>query len=284
MNDHRVTYRTPRWLRDPLVVFLLAGCAVFAIDYWRNSGDDAHRIIDITAAQVDGIRARWTAQFGREPTGNELEALLDEAVREEILYREALRLALDRNDAIVRRRLAQKMTFMLEDTAAVGAPDAQEVAEYYAEQVERYREPRRTTFMHVFVSDDRRNDPTSDARTLLRELQRGDAQNWRQFGDPFMLRREYADRTDREITELFGGAFTAAISELSTGGWAGPVTSAYGTHLVRVINRTASTLPALDAIRGQVVRDLVDSRRREENQAAFEALRERYEVRLPATP
>ena len=196
MTDDRATYRTPRWLRDPLVVFLLAGCGVFAVDHWRNPSDDSHRIIDITAAQVDGIRARWAAQFGREPTGEELKALLDEAVREEILYREALRLALDRNDAIVRRRLAQKMTFMLEDTVAVGTPDAKEVAEYYATQVEHYREPRRTTFMHIFVSDDRRSDPTGDARMLLRELQQGEAQNWRRFGDPFMLRREYADRTD----------------------------------------------------------------------------------------
>ena len=191
------------------------------------------------------------------------------------------RLALDRDDAIVRRRLAQKMTFMLEDTTEVAAPRANEVEAYHAKYAERYREPRRTTFGHVFLSDDRRADPVSDVVALLHEVRTGEEGSWRQLGNPFMLLREYADRTDQEIIELFGGRFAAALPELAVGEWNGPVRSAYGTHLVRVIGRTEPRMPALDEVRHRVVKDLLEARRREQNRAAFQAVRERYEVRMP---
>ncbi len=281
MADERAANRTRRWLRDPLVVFLLIGVGVFAFDRWRDPGDAERRVIDVTEAQVDGIRARWEAQFGRSATDEELGALIDEAVKEEILYREAQRLALDRDDAIVRRRLAQKMTFVLEDTAEMEAPREDDVSAYYAEQSERYREAARTTFVHVFLSNDRRSDPMSDATALLDRLHTDETVDWRQLGDPFMLLREYADRTDREVTELFGGRFAAAIVKLEVGEWEGPVASAYGTHLVRVITRTESSMPALSHVRERVIKDLFEARRREQNQAAFEAVRERYTVRMP---
>ena len=284
MTDERAANRIPRWLRDPLVVFLLIGVSVFAFDRWRDPGNAALRVIEVTEAQVDGIRARWAAQFGRPATDEELRALIDEAVKEEILYREAQRLALDRDDAIVRRRLAQKMTFVLEDTAETEAPGEDDVAAYYAEQSELYRDPARTTFVHVFLSNDRRADPTGDANELLRQLHNDAAADWRQLGDPFMLLREYANRTDREVTELFGGRFAAAIVKLAPDEWEGPVASAYGTHLVRVITRTASTMPGLAHVRGRVVKDLLEARRREQNQVAFESVRERYEVRMLKEP
>jgi len=110
----------------PLAVFLLLGLAVFALDHWRG-GDAAPRTIEVTEAQLAGIRERWAAQWDRPPTDSELAGLVDDAVTEEILYREALRLGLDRDDTIVRRRLAQKITFMLEDGAAVPLPTDSEL-------------------------------------------------------------------------------------------------------------------------------------------------------------
>jgi hypothetical protein len=272
-------------LRDvpPLVVFLLLGSGVFALDRWLDDGDDGRRIIHVTAGQVAGIRERWAAEWGRPPTGRELQALLDEAVEEEILYREALRLGLDRDDAIVRRRLAQKMTFMLEDTAAVAPPSDREIETYHAQHAARYRAPGRTTFEHVFLSDDRRRDAARDAAALLAELGTGAGgdDRWRQLGDPFMLLREYANRTDPEIAELFGPDFATALSASPEGRWHGPIRSAYGSHLVRVIDRTESRLLPLDEVRPLVVEDLVAERRREQNAAAFAAVRERYEARMP---
>ena len=273
----------PIFGRSPLVVFLLLGASVFAVDRWLDDAG-AGRVVTVTEEQLGAIRERWAAQWGRLPTGRELEGLIDEAVREEILYREARRRGLDRGDAIIRRRLAQKMTFLLEDSAeapATGAAAAGDIETYYADHAEGYREPRRTTFRHVFLSRDRRADPQGDATALLRRVRGGDGDGWRQLGDPFVLLREYADRTDQEVAELFGGRFAATLPALAAGSWQGPIESAHGVHLVHVIGRTEPRLPALDEVRDRVAEDLLDSRRRERNEAALQTLRERYEIRMP---
>lgn len=272
--------RLARRLRDPLVVFALLGGGVFAADGWL-AGRQTRPVVEITPGRVDQLRARWTAQWGREPTESERRRLIDRAVDEEILYREAQRLGLDRGDAIVRRRLAQKMTFLLEDAGGAEPLAETEVAEYYARHAERYRRPGRTTFDHVFLSGDGRTDPAGDAEALLAVLRAGDG-GWRRLGDPFMLARAYADRSGREIAALFGSAFADAVSGLPVGGWHGPLASTYGTHLVRVNGRTASRSPALAQVRERVAADLREDLRRERGRAAYRELRGRYELRFPA--
>ena len=273
---------TPPPSRSPLLVFLVLGVGVFAVERWLADGNIEERVVTVTGEQVDAIRARWDAQWGRPPAGRELEGLIDETVREEILYREALRLGLDRDDPIVRRRLAQKMTFMLEDNAQLPAPTAREVEAYFAAQAERYREPQRTSFRHVYLGEDRRADPRRDATALLQAMRAGDAGGWRRAGDPFPLLREYADRTDREIAELFGAHFAAALGNLATGDWHGPLGSTHGTHLVEVLHRSTPRPPALDEVRERVVQDLLQAQRREQNRIALRAVRERYDVRMPS--
>ena len=273
----------PIFGRSPLVVFLLLGAGVFAVDRWLDDAG-AGRVVTVTEEQLGAIRERWAAQWGRPPTGRELEGLIDEAVREEILYREARRRGLDRGDAIIRRRLAQKMTFLLEDSAeapATGPAAAGDIETYYADHAERYREPRRTSFRHVFLSRERPGDPELDAASLLRELRAGPRDAWRRLGDPFPLLREYADRTDQEIAELFGGGFAGALPTIAAGAWQGPFESAHGVHLVHVLGRIEPRLPSLEEIRGRVAEDLLESRRLERNEAALQALRQRYEIRMP---
>ena len=255
---------------------------MFAVERWLAYGNSEERIVTVTGEQVDALRARWNAQWGRPPTDRELQGLLDEAVREEILYRDALRLRLDRNDPIVRRRLAEKMTFMLEDNAQLPAPDAREVEAYFAAHAERYREPRRTTFRHVYLSPDRRTDPRRDAAALLQVVRTGGADGWRGAGDPFPLLREYADRSDREIAESFGTDFATALGNVATGDWGGPLGSTHGAHLVQVLSRSTPRPPALDDVRERIVPDLLEAQRRDQNRVALRALRERYDVRMPA--
>ena len=265
---------------SPLLIFLLLGVGVFAFEHWLTGGNSEQRVVTVTAEQVDALRARWDAQWGRPPSDRELQGLIDEAVREEILYREALRLSLDRGDPIVRRRLARKMTFMLEDNAELPAPAAHEVEAYFAVYTERYRDPDRTTFRHVYLSADTRADPRRDATALLREVRAGEEGGWRRAGDPFVLLREYADRTDRDIANLFGMGFAAALRGIEAGDWQGPIASAHGVHLVRVLDRRSPSPPALDDVRERVVQDLLEAQRREQNRAALQALRERYDVRM----
>ena len=271
---------TLRRSTDPRVLFLVLGLGVFALDLWPARGGRESRVIEVTADEVERLHARWTAQWGRPPTGPELESVIAEAVDEEILYREAQRLGLDREDAIVRRRLAQKMTFVLED-AGDATLSGDEVEEYFVRHAERYRRPPRTTFDHVFLSADRRTDPAGDATALLAGIRAGGGDDWRQLGDPFMLSRTYAGRTNAEIAGMFGAGFADAVSALPEDGWSGPVESTYGMHLVRVRDRTPPRLPSLEVLRDRVVADLREERRRERGRAAYRALRDDYEVRLP---
>ena len=265
---------------SPLLVFLVLGIGLFTIERRLGNDNGDRRVVTVTEEQADALRARWDAQWGRAPTPRELQGLLDEAVREEILYREALQMSLDRDDPIVRRRLAQKMTFMLEDNAEVPTPTAHEVTDYFIAHGERYRAPPRATFRHVFLSDDRRVAPRRDAGALLDAVRNGEEASWRDAGDLFPLLREYSDRTEREIVELFGTAFASALGDLAPGDWHGPVSSVHGTHLVRVLRRSTPPPPDLEDVRERVVQDLLEARRREQNTAALQTLRERYEVRL----
>ena len=273
---------TPPLSRSPLLAFLVLGAGLLAGERRLADGNAEERVVTVTGEQVDALRARWDAQWGRPPSDRELQGLLDEAVREEILYREALRLRLDRDDPIVRRRLAGKMTFMLEDNVLLPAPGAREVEAYFAANADRYREPQRTTFRHVYLSGGRRADPQRDAAALLQVVRDGRADGWRRAGDPFPLLREYTDRTGREIAALFGADFAAALDGLPAGDWRGPLDSTHGTHLVQVLHRNAPPPPALDDVRERVVPDLLAAQRRDRNRVALRALRERYDVRMPA--
>lgn len=271
-------------MREPLVVFLALGLAVFALERLNRGGlNDEQRQIEITARELDRLRELWNAQSGRPPTDSELEALVEDAIEEEILVREARRLGLDHNDTIVRRRLAQKMTFLIQDTAELETPSERDLEQFFEQSLERYVEPARVTFSHVFFSNERRGDtPSEEARKTLAELRKqpesAESSSWRRLGDPFLLNREYAERTEQELAELFGRDFAAALVELEVGGWQGPVASAYGQHLVRITKKSESRQLALDEVRSRVLDDFRADRRRQANRDELDRLRRRYRV------
>ena len=262
-------------IREPLVYFLVAGAALFLATE-RFGGDGDARII-VTEAERARLSDQWQAQMGRPPSSEELAALVEQWVREEVYYREAVAMGLDDNDVIIRRRLAQKLTFLTEDLAASGEPTEAELADYYAEHADRYAEPERFTFSHAYFSTERRSAAEADARQALEALD-GDAVP---AGDPFMLQRSYVDRSQREIAELFGREFAAELVELDSGRWLGPVRSAYGWHLVRVESRREPRQPALAEVAPRVAADLQQTRRREASEAFYQTLRERYQVVQP---
>lgn len=272
--------RLTRVLREPLLLFLLAGGAIFALDGLRGNGGETR--IDVTRGDVERIRAQWQAQTSRPPSQAELHALIDQHVREEILYREALRLGLDRDDLIVRRRLVQKLTFLSEDLTDQGDPSETELIRFFERNRARYAEPPRVSFSHVYFSAEGAGAPPSGkARRALERLESDpDVSAWREMGDPFMLRREYAERSEQELRGLFGAGFAAAVIALPTGAWRGPIASAYGWHLVHVRKRTPAERPELDAVRARVLEDVRLARREAANEAFFRELSARYEVRV----
>ena len=269
--------RLLRWTRDPLFVFLLIGAGVFALHGLLRA--DETRLITVTAAQVDGFTALWRTQTGRAPSEAELRALIDDHVREEILVREARRLRLDEGDVIVRRRLAQKLSFLSEDVAALDAPDAAALIAYFEANRRRYETPAVVTFSHIYFSPERREDAAADAARALATL---DPDAWRTTGDPFMLGRTYAYATRVRVDKDFGAGFAAAVMAMPADGtWRGPVESGYGLHLVRVDARAPAQGANYQSVAERVAADFDAERREAANRAYFETLKASYTVVLP---
>ena len=261
------------WLKDPLIAFLGLGAALF-VAAGLMDGAAPDRVIDVDAAEVNRLTEQWNAQMGRPPTAEELEGLIKSFIQEEIYYREALRLSLGQGDIIIRRRLVQKLNFLTEDIAAGRPPSEAELRTFHDANAERYRLPTRYSFRHRYFSTDRRAEAEADAEAALADP---DAK-----GDPFMLQRAYAERSERAVGDLFGRPFAAALATLSPGpDWQGPLRSAYGWHLVKLEQLLPQAQPPFKDVANRVAADFTAERREEANAAYYRELRSRYEVRRP---
>lgn len=256
-------------MRDPLWGFLILGIAIYALSgLWP---DNSAQHIEVSAADIARIQDQWALQMRRAPTAQELSGLVDQFIKEEIYYREALALGLDDNDTIVRRRMVQKMTFLTEDAATAEDPDEQVLREFYATNAALYQLPRRYSFKHRYFSKDRREHAQEDAAEALSDSSVS--------GDPFMLQSEYALRSSREIADLFGSAFADALSQLEAAtAWQGPLASAFGWHAVMLTRVTPEELPAYETLRERVLQDWRQQARQQANQTYYQNLRAQYEV------
>jgi peptidyl-prolyl cis-trans isomerase C len=273
-----------RILKSPFLHFLIIGGGL----YWGYSVLTAQEVapepdntIRVTNGEVQWLRDSWEKRWRRQPTKEEFQGVLDEYIRETVFYREAIRLGLDKNDTIVRRRLAQKLEFLFRDLSAMKAPREQELQAYFESNQAQYQEPEVMTFTNVFIDPDRRGDKTiSDAKTLLAKLKtlKEPTQKTANLGDPFMLQNYYPSRNKQEISKLFGTGFADSLFGLPAGKWHGPVLSGYGTHLVYVHDRTMPPPPEFTKVRGRVLQDWRDAKRRRLYDDQCATLLKRYDV------
>jgi hypothetical protein len=272
-----------RLLREPLVHFLLLGAALFAAYGWLNPGDgSAAGDIVVTEGRIRNLTDTFARTWQRPPTAEELDGLVEDYIREEVLYREGVALGLDRDDTIIRRRLRQKLEFISEDEANAIEPTDAELAEYLAKNADDYRVESQLTFTQVFLDPSKRGDQfESDAAALLDVLRtRGDKVDPATLGDSLMLEPRYELATESDIARLFGSEFEAALREQPIGEWVGPLKSGYGAHLVRIEARTPGRVASLAEVRDAVARDWVARRRQELLDTQYRELRNRYQVRI----
>lgn len=279
-----------KWLREPLLHFLLIGAVLFIIYGLQNNEevDSNNKQIIISQTLSDGLVARWEKKWQRPPTQQELERLIEQEVREQVLYREALTLGLDKNDPVVRRRLAQKIEFISSDLAAQVEPTEQDLITYFKANPEQFEQPGYISFTQIYLNADRRAaNLEKDAHDLLSKLRQGDVEmDISMLGDPFMFGQQHEDLADFAVTRLFGSAFTEAIFKLPVGRWQGPVRSGLGIHLLRIDAKTPVQQAELDLVREKVRFEWMAEQRREMDKALYQSLRQKYEILLPgeATP
>jgi hypothetical protein len=284
IRENRFKKSIGRLSRTPLLHFLALGALLFVVFLLvAERKEDDFKTITITAGDVEQMIGRWQQQFKRPPTENELRSLVENQVREEIQYREAKALGLDRDDLVIRRRLAQKLEFLSQDLLVPVEPTEEEITLYLKDNPERYSIPSLVTFSHIYFSSDLRTPEEAlrlaqRVRDELNELP-DPPLSAPELGDRFMLYHDYSEQTRGDMVELFGNtAITEELFRGETGVWLGPAPSAYGLHLYIVHHRSEPRLPVLEEVIGLVREDMLRERRETANEAFFTELRAQYVI------
>lgn len=271
-----------RALRSPLALFLLFGLALFTADRLINgAGNDsitAARDIRITSSQQQALRDAFQAEHGRQPSSAELRAKLAFWIDEQVLYREAMALNLDRADVVVRRQLAQKMRFLLEQSTPLKPASDADLQAWLTQHASDYGTPSSIDFEHVFLSRGRHGDTLlADAARVMQSLKR-DPEHWAASSDPFASGLTLTHATPAHVRAEFGPDFANALSNLPTGQWTGPVASSLGLHFVRVTARSAFQPASLAAVRTRVQADYEAAERKRLSSEALKRLKAGYQI------
>jgi len=260
-----------RVLREPLVHFFVLAVVLLVVQQRFLQPEPRQRIV-VSPEVARGLRQDFARRTGVEPSLAEAAALLERYLDNEVLYREALAQGLDRGDIIVRRRLIQKMEFVLEASEPIASPSDAQLQLYLDTHAERYATRDRVSLTHVFVSTDRHGD-AADSRVAALHAQVAAGADPTTLGDPFLRGREFKLYTETELAGIFGAAFAQAVMPLPLGEWSRPVRSSFGWHVVRLDQRAAGRVPDLREVRDSVVRDWLEERRTAVGRSALDRLR-----------
>jgi peptidyl-prolyl cis-trans isomerase C len=276
-----------RWMREPLVQFLAMGGVLFAVYgllYPVSAPRADSKRIELTVDDLRQLEIAFAAQWERAPTAQELTGLIEEHVREEVLYREALALGLDKDDTIIKRRMAQKMGFLAEDLAATRQPTTAELRTWFEKNSERFALPARATFRLLYFSPDKRGQHARDDAVRAMGKLRTQPENSpaiAALADRFMFQDYYPDRTPDQLAKDFGPKFAQALFRLKPASWQGPIESGLGWHLIWIESITPERVPSFDDVKSDVRGAWAADWATQAQQKAYETMRAQYVVVLP---
>jgi hypothetical protein len=267
-----------RLWREPLLHFLLIGALLFvAYDLTGESVDEAPKQIQVNRGQVQQLASAFERTWSRPPTEAELSAMVEGYIREEVFYREALAMGLDRGDPLVRRRLRMKLEFMLDDLAAQDVDDSV-LMTYLEQNADSFRTETQLSFSQVYLNPNQRANVEADAAQLLDQLNGGT--DSAALGDATLAPRFYQLAGQNEIARDFGDEFAGEVAALPAGDWTGPLWSPFGAHLIRIEARLDSQLPALAEVRNRVLREYRAEQSKLQKDLAYQKLRETYDINI----
>jgi hypothetical protein len=273
--------RARRLLQEPLLHFLMIGLALFVLYDKVAEPNRAGMSIVVSEAMVNEMAREHEMRWTRKPSDQELAGLVDAYVRDEILYREGLALGLDRDDALIKRRVRQKFEVIAEEQSAREAPSDADLTAYISANAGRFLLPATLSFEQIFF--DNTGTPADVERAVAGArvaVARGaDA---RRLGQASMLPRRVANTTQDLVAREFGAGFARQVETTPLGQWSGPIASSFGAHLVRVTARTPASLPDLDGIRRIVAREWENERRVSARSDSYQQLRGNYTVVIEA--
>ena len=267
-----------RLLREPLLHFVVLGGMIYLV-FVAVSGARKAPIdhIVVTPQRIDQLAAQFSSVWKRAPTRDELSALIEGDIREEVYYRDALALGLDRNDAIVRRRLRQKMEFLTDTGAYLQEPSADELDAYLAANEKAYRHGPRLAFEQIYLGKSPTPDSIARSMSALRSTPSIDPST---LGERTLLPAQLGLSLPNAVDGTFGKGLFQRIAKFSPDMWSGPVQSGYGFHLVRIVSRQNARTPKLDDVRAAVLRDWKSAKAKELRERDYATRRKRFVVEI----
>jgi hypothetical protein len=267
-----------RLLREPLFHFVTIGGLIYlvfvAVSDARKAPTDH---IVVTSQRIDQLAAQFSSVWKRTPTADELKALIEGDIREEVYYRDALALGLDRNDTIVRRRLRQKMEFLTDTSAYLQEPSADELEAFLAAKEKAYRHGARLAFDQIYLGTSPTPERIARSMSALRSTPSIDPST---LGERTLLPAQLGLSLPNAVDGTFGKGFFERIAKFSPGAWNGPVQSGYSMHLIRIVSRAPARTPKLDAVRAAVLRDWKSAKAIELRERDYATRRKRFIVEI----
>lgn len=269
-------------LSEPLLHFLLIGGILFGgYAYLQSDTGSNPQHFVVSAGKIEHLASIFSRTWQRPPMRVELDGLIDDYVREEIAYREGMKMGLDEDDTIIRRRIRQKLDFIADDLGSQIEPTEEQLTAFLNEHPDSYRIDPRITFRQVFLDPERHAvDLEESVAKLLDTLKSDPMADALHLGDQTLLEHQNPDRSKREVASNFGQQFAEEIVKLPLQQWHGPIRSAYGIHAVYIGERTDGRLPALNEVRDLVRRDWEQKHREDLVESFYQGLMKKYDVAI----
>lgn len=274
-----------RILKEPMLHFLLLGGAIFVAYSLINGGGWNRDRITVTGAKINQMTEIFVKTWQRPPSADELKAMIDDYVKEELYVRRALELGLDKDDTVIRRRLRQKMEFLGNAEAERMTPTDAELQTYLTAHPESFEVEPQVALEQIFLSAERRGDTIeADAATILAMLTSKPDTDVSTLGDPTMLPPNLPLSSLSSIGGTYGPEVSEAARKAAVGQWLGPVQSSYGFHLIRITERKPGHIPRLAEVRDAVTAEWVQANRREVEDRWLAEMLKRFEVVIEPGP
>ena len=267
-------------LKEPFLHFICIGIGLFILYGLVNQKEDSKNTIIINDFDVSNLISTWEMQWKRQPTEQELKKLINLNVKQEVFYQESLKMNLDHNDEIIKRRLAQKMQFLSNDIASIMKPTDEDLNEYLEEHQDKYLTPYTYSFYQIIFSPDDRENHQKDALEVLKQFSNATIDEMKSKGDDLPFNYHFKTINANELALKFGGRFPEMLVSQELNKWVGPIASGFGAHLVYVIERIEPRLPELADIKKAVTRDFEYDYQKELDENIYQELKKQYDIQI----
>jgi hypothetical protein len=282
---HKIKNILKQWTAQPVIQFMIIGLVMFMVNTYilqaDSSKDENEYNIFLTAGEVKSMEEVWLSKWQRNPTDHEMQGMINQRVEEAILFREAVKIGLDKNDDIIRQRMSQKLEFLSNDLVKPDSATAEEVRLYFDENIENYTTPANITVIQLFVNPKIHGDLLEkEVNMRMEKLNSMDVSSSEisKYGDQFSLQTYYPDKSQLELAKLYGSAFATKVFELETDKWIGPINSQYGVHLVYIMHKNSAVVPEFETVKKLVTEDLQRKKQEKLNNLYIDGILSRYKI------